>query len=234
VGALAGFGFLVNLGLFTAFARMSIGLALLAFYTYPALLALVGVIALHEPLDRRRGAALLLALGGMTLVVLGGLDPAGGLRLDPLGLVFAVGAGAAQASFALLTRHGFRSLPSEHATTGILTWIALAYALVALVTGPAGDLLAPLASSRLLGLSLFAGIVTAALSTFLFMSGIRLIGPLRAGIGSLFEPVVGIVAAAIVLGEALTPIEGLGGALVLGAVALLQRSGTTAGGSVEA
>ena len=46
VGALAGFGFLVNLGLFTAFARMSIGLALLAFYTYPVMIGIVGALFL--------------------------------------------------------------------------------------------------------------------------------------------------------------------------------------------
>jgi drug/metabolite transporter (DMT)-like permease len=64
--------------------------------------------------------------------------------------------------------------------------------------------------------------VGAGIPTFLFLTGIRWVGGVRTGIIALFEPVVGVALAAIVLGEAVGPVQGLGGALVLAAGILLQ------------
>jgi drug/metabolite transporter (DMT)-like permease len=132
-------------------------------------------------------------------------------------------AAAAQATFAIVTRRGFHSVPSEHATAFVLGGIAVAFIAVSLLEGPAPSLGRPLSAVPAFAAVVYAGVVTAALSTLLFVTGIRIVGPLRAGIASLFEPVVGVVLAGLLLGEGVTASEALGGVLVLSAAALLQR-----------
>ena len=55
-------------------------------FYHRALIALAGALFLGEPLDRTRLGALALAVVGMALVILGGLDPSGGVRIDGLGM----------------------------------------------------------------------------------------------------------------------------------------------------
>jgi drug/metabolite transporter (DMT)-like permease len=56
------------------------------------------------------------------------------------------------------------------------------------------------------------------------LTGIRLVGGTRAGILMLFEPVVGVALAALLLSEGLAWIQVLGAVAILGAALLLQRS----------
>jgi drug/metabolite transporter (DMT)-like permease len=222
--AAAGAGVVLNLAIFVAFDRITVALALFGFYTYPVLVALAGMALLGDRLDVRRAAALACAMSGMALVVLGQLAGAGGAVVDPLGLALALVAAASQAFFVLVTRHGYRSVPSIHASFIVIAVGAVAFVALALLTGRGADLRLPLEQPDLLGLVVFAGTVAAGLATSLFILGVRLVGPVRAGILSLFEPVTGVILAALVLGEALTPLEVLGGGLVLGAAVILQRA----------
>jgi drug/metabolite transporter (DMT)-like permease len=70
--------------------------------------------------------------------------------------------------------------------------------------------------------ALVAGVLGAAVPSVLFITAIQRIGGTRTGILMLWEPVVGVVLAAILLGEALGPLQVVGGSLVLGAALLLQ------------
>jgi drug/metabolite transporter (DMT)-like permease len=73
-------------------------------------------------------------------------------------------------------------------------------------------------------LSALAGIAAAGIPSILFLRGIRTIGGTRTGILMLFEPVVGVGLAAVLLHEGLAPIQVVGGACILAAAVLLQRS----------
>ncbi len=223
--AAAAAGVLLNLSLFVSFGLVTVALALFGFYTYPVMVAVAGVAALGDRLDSRRAVALGSAMAGMALVVLGGLWAGGsGASVDPLGLALALVAGASQAFFVLVTRRGYRSIPSEHASLTVLGVGAVAFLGLAVATGDVAALRLPLEQPELLALVLFAGTVAAGLATSLFIVGVRLVGPVRAGILSLFEPVVGVALAAVVLGEALAPVQVVGGALVLAAAVILHSS----------
>jgi drug/metabolite transporter (DMT)-like permease len=78
---------------------------------------------------------------------------------------------------------------------------------------------------------LFTGIAAAAIPSFGFLVGIRLIGGTRVGILMLFEPVVGVALAALLLHEGLAPIQVAGAIAILAAAILLQRAPTMAGAS---
>ena len=217
-------GTVLNLCMFFAFDRITIALALLGFYTYPALVAVVNVVLGRERLDRTRLTALALAIAGMIAVVASQLDPAAGIRLDALGIGLALGAAVCQTVFVVLARDGYPEVPTEQAMTTVLLVSGIGAVLVALVAGGLGSLAQPISEPSVLPLLVFTGIAACAIPSFGFLTGIRLIGGTRAGILMLFEPVVGVALAAWLLSEALAPIQIVGAVMILGAAVLLQRA----------
>jgi drug/metabolite transporter (DMT)-like permease len=215
-------GAVLNLAIFVAFQRTAIALALLGFYTYPAMVAVASVALGHERLDRERGLALLLAIGGMAAVVLGGLESSMADKVDALGIGLALVAAVSQATFVLASR-GYAAIPTEQAMGSILVGSAIISIGVAIVADGPASLAMPFGAPSLLALLVLVGLGAAALPSFLFLTGIRRLGPVRTGILMLFEPVVGVVLAAIVLGEAFTPVQAAGGATILAAAFIVQR-----------
>ncbi len=224
--AAGGASVVLNLAIFSAFQQTSIALALFGFYTYPALVAGAAVLLGEERLTGVRAAALALALLGMTIVVLGGA--AGGSAFSAVGFGLALLAAAMQAVYVLLGRRGFRDIPSEEATFGVIGIDAVAFLALAVATG-AGDVATlPLGDLAALPALVWAGVAGASVPALLFLVGIRSIGPTRTSIVALLEPVFGALLAATLLGEALGPVQVAGGVLVLAAAALLQRGGEDA------
>ncbi len=224
-------GALLNLSIFASFDRISVALALITFYTYPAMLAVVGVLFHGERLTPPKVAVLALAIAGMALVVVGELDPAQGLRIDPGGLGLAFFAALCQVVYFTIGRSGFRHLPADEATLGVFAISIPVYVVAGLLTGGlAAAVSAPLRDPALLGICAFMGIVGAAIPSILLLTGIRTIGGVRTGILLLLEPVVGVAIAAALLGQAIVPLQVLGGALVLAGGVLLQAVPEKAGG----
>jgi drug/metabolite transporter (DMT)-like permease len=223
--ALAGLsGFLLNTAMFIAFDLVTVALALLGFYTYPVIVAVANVALGREAMDRSRILALTLAVIGMVAVVASQLDPASGVRVDALGFGLALGAAAAQAVFVLISRTGYRQVPASQAMVVIIGASFVGSVLLTIVIGNAQGLTYPLDDPSIVPLLLFAGLFTAAIPSIMFLKGIRLIGGTRTGILMLFEPVVGVALAALLLDERLSPIQVAGGVAILGAALILQRS----------
>jgi drug/metabolite transporter (DMT)-like permease len=228
LGVAALMGCTLNIAIFIAFGRITIALALMLFYTYPAIVAVVSVATGRETLTRARLFALLLASAGVALVLLGGLGTSGGIRIDVLGVALAFSAALSQTVFITISRTGYRSVPPESATLVILVGSALGALAAALVAGSLGDLATPGTAADAWPFILVAGVFAAAIPSVLFLSSIRRIGGTRTGILMLWEPVVGVVLAALLLHEALVPAQLLGGVFVLGAAFMLQVSSDAA------
>ena len=217
-------GFVLNLCMFIAFDRITVALALLGFYTYPVMVAVGNVALGREPLDRPRVVALVLAVVGMVAVVASQLDPAAGIRFDLVGVGLAIGAAMSQAVFVLLSRSGYRAVPADQAMAVVLAVTVVCSLFVAVLSGAAGALAYPLEAPSIVPLLLFTGLFAAAIPSILFLAGMRRVGGTSAGILMLFEPVVGVLLAAWLLGEGLAPIQLLGGLAILGAALILQRA----------
>lgn len=226
-------GFTLNISMFFAFDRITIALALLCFYTYPAMVAIANVALGRERLHGPRLVALLLSLVGMVAVVASQIDPAAGIRLDVLGICLALAAALSQTVYVVISRDGFREVPTDQAIAAVMLVTVVGAAAVTVVAGSAAALIPPLGAPGLLPLLLFTGIFAAAVPSLGFLAGIRSIGGLRAGILMLFEPVVGVVLAAWLLGEGLAPIQVLGAIAILAAAVILQRTGTSSAGVAE-
>lgn len=224
LGVAALTGATLNIAMFLAFARIPVAIVLLCFYLYPALVAGASALLGWEPMDRPRIAALVIALGGMVAVVVGGSGPGTGAGLDPVGVALSLSAAVSQAVFVLVSRHGYRAVPTDQAMTVILGISAGIAGALAVVQGGLPALALPFSDPGLLGLLLFAGLFAAAVPSFLFLAGIRWIGPVRAGILMLIEPLVGVGLAAIFLAEAVGPVQAAGGLAILVAAVIIQRA----------
>jgi drug/metabolite transporter (DMT)-like permease len=75
----------------------------------------------------------------------------------------------------------------------------------------------------------YAGILAAGISNVVVFQGLKLLGPTRVTAFQFLVPALAVVLAAIFLGEAIRPVQVLGGAVILAGVALL-RSGSWSGG----
>lgn len=212
----------LNLAMFLAFDRTTVALALLGFYTYPAMVAAASGLLGHEPLEAARVVALGLALVGMVAVVLGGLGSTDAVRIDALGILLGLAAAGFQATF-VLTSRGFAAVRADVAMGSILVGSAVVAAVVSLATGGPAALLQPLGQAPVVVLLVAVGLFAAALPSVLFLTGIRWIGAVRAGILMLFEPVVGVALAAVLLSEGLQPVQIVGGATILVAALIVQR-----------
>jgi drug/metabolite transporter (DMT)-like permease len=218
----------LNLAIFVAFVRIKIALALLVFYLYPALVALGSVLWFGERLDRARWAALGISLVGMVLVVAGAGDLG---ALDAVGIGLAFVAALSQMFYVLAARHGFAAVPGPQAAGATMLMATGFYLVIAVLTGQLAALGQPMASSAALWPVLVAGVVGAGVPTVLYILGIRLIGPPRAAILAMVEPLTGVTLAAILLGEQPTILQAVGGVLILSAGALLQLGGGSGGGA---
>ena len=219
-------GLALNAAVFSAFERIPIALALMLFYTYPAGVVVVDAALGRETVTPTRVVALLLSTTGVALVLVGGMGGSDGAPIDPVGVLLALSAAAAQVVFITISRDGYRSVPADAATLVILGASMIGGALLAVALGQGDDLVAPLRSLSPWPVLLLAGVVAAGLSSLLFLTAIRRIGGTRTGILMLFEPVVGVILAGLLLGERLAPVQVLGGALVLAGAFVLQLRST--------
>ncbi len=128
-------GFTLNLAMFFAFDRITVALALLGFYTYPAMVAVANTVLGRDRLDRRRVVALVLALAGMVAVVASQLDPAAGIRFDALGFGLALSAALSQTVYVVVSRDGYPTVPTEQAMVVVMGVTVVCATLVSLVLG---------------------------------------------------------------------------------------------------
>lgn len=226
LGVAALMGASLDVTMFLAYSKVSVAIVLLCFYLFPAMVAAASALLGWERLDRVRGVALVVALGGMVAVVVGGPDAGLSGGIDLLGVALAIGSALSQAVFVLVARRGYREVPAEQAMVVILTVSTVIATSLALVGGTLATALLPFESVDLLGLMLFAGVFAAGIPSLLFLAGIRWIGGVRAGILMLIQAPVGVVLAAAFLDESIGVIQVVGGVAILGAALIIQRSAT--------
>jgi drug/metabolite transporter (DMT)-like permease len=215
-------GVTLNVSMFSAFSLIPIALALMLFYLYPAGVVVIDLVLGHERMSAVRLLALLLSFGGVVLVLAAGMDAGSGSPLNPLGVALGLAAAASQVVFMTVSRGGYASVPADAATIVILGSAVVGASLIAVMAGQGPDLLVPLQDPGAWPVIIVAGVAAAGVSSLLFLTAIRAIGGTRTGILMLFEPVVGVLLAAVLLGEALLPLQVLGGLLVLAGALVLQ------------
>lgn len=212
----------LSLALFAAYGAMTVALVLAVYFSYPVLVAGASIALGRERLTPVRAAALVIALAGLLVVVLGRMGP--DARLSPAGLVLAAIAACCQATYLVASRKGFTRVPSTQAVTVILAGAAIAVWAVAIpVDGLSGRLTAWVSEPTAWLAILFAGAVGAGLAKVWLLKGVRRVGGTRSSVLMLAEPLTGVLLAALLLGQPFGLPELIGGAGVLIGAILAQR-----------
>ncbi len=211
LGAIAYVG--ESLAYFLALKMASAGLVALLLYIYPALVTALSAIFLKEHLTRTKIIALFLALSGTALTLR--ISSGGSL----LGILLGVAAAVDYAIYILLGSRIVRRSGPLSSTTVIITSTAGVYAGIVAFRGTTY----PTTSTGWIAIIAIA-LISTVLAFVTFLAGLKRIGPTSTSTLSTFEPIVAVVLAAIVLGETISPLQVLGGALILAAVVLLARS----------
>ena len=211
----------MNLLLFAAFSVMAVAIVMTLFYTYPVLVMVAMAAMGLERITPLRLGALGLAMAGLVLVVGSQVGPEAHVTLAGVGLALA--AAVCQAAYLVVSRDGYTSVPAVQATSLILLGGMLISGTAALLTGGFSSV-AGWATEPIVWVAvLLAGTVGAAIPKVLVLMGVRRIGGTRTAMVMLAEPVVAVVAAALVLGQPVTVAEVVGGGAILLAAALVQR-----------
>jgi drug/metabolite transporter (DMT)-like permease len=205
---------------FSALERIDAGLLALLLYTFPAMVTAAAIALGRERVDVRRIAALVLASGGLALVVAG----AGAGALDPLGVALGLAAAVVYTTYILVGDGVAGRVPARVLSTLVCTGAA-----VTLVVGSAalGELRPGDLTAAGWGWLACLALVSTIASISLFFAGLRRVGPSAASILSTLEPVVTVVLAFLVFGETLGAVQLAGGALVIAAVLVLQARGVS-------
>ena len=209
---------------YVAIQRTNVATAIIVQYTAPVWVLLYVVARRQQKLSAQKVTAVALAVTGITLVigVLG--SPSGSaLHLDPYGLMAAL---LASFSFAFYNVGGHGIL-TRHDRWRVLVWTLTAASVFWLVVNPPWKIVAAhYALAQWLFLFVFSMLsVLAAFS--LYFLGLQHLEPTRAIIASCLEPVFSILLAALLLSEVLRPMQILGIVLVLAAIVIVQRPGST-------
>ena len=201
---------------FTALHFIPASTNALLLYTFPVVVTLLAAVLFHESLGWKKLAACGLAFLGTVLVVEAQLHAAA-----PLGILLGLGSAAFYSGYILYGSRLLPGLPPVSATACIMTSAAVVWTGYAAVTRQLKvDWTVP-RTALIVGFA----VLGTTIPVLTFILGLRLVGPSRAAILSTFEPASTVLLAVIILGEVASPIQYVGGALILASVVLLEGPG---------
>ena len=201
-------------GLLSSVKYIPVGLAMLIMYTYPLMIAVVGWLTGAESFTLDRLFAILAAFAGLALAL-----HAPHADIDWRGVAWAVFTAVVFSAVLIVSGRTMRGVDRR-----ILMLYLTSTAVV--IVGAVSLALVPLEWPRtdhgwtLLAVS--TGLYV--LATTLLFTAVKMIGPMRTAIIDNSAPVWAIALGALLLGERLSAVQLFGGALVIGAVLLVQLS----------
>jgi len=211
---LMGLFYFIGIGSYlSSVAYVPVSLAVLFFYTFPIITALLAAAQARKPPRAEEILALLLAFAGIFLA----LDFAS-VEMHPVGIGLALLAALGVAVNLLIAEHVVRVMPIGVFTVHMSISAIACAAAVTLATDSFS-----LPRSGTPGQLAFAIMLLAFITAFLsgYLS-VRLIGSVRVAVILNLEPVATMFFALVLLGEIMSPRQYSGAALVIGAVVAAQ------------
>jgi probable blue pigment (indigoidine) exporter len=198
--------------LFKAFEVIEVPIAILTYFVYPLLTGLAAAASGLERVTWRGAAAALAAFLGLALMI--GAHPT---TLAVVGILAALGAALCRVVILLVTRASLSGADPLR-----ITWYSLlsstAVFLVAVLA--TGNWQPPATMVGWLALVVLSVAVTTGLLG-VFASTVR-IGPFRTALFMNLEPLLTAIGSALFLAEVLTPLQALGGGIMLAALVMFQ------------
>jgi drug/metabolite transporter (DMT)-like permease len=199
-------------GIFKALELVPVPIAILTYFVYPLLTGIAGAIFGIDKLTWRGAAAALAALLGLVLMI----------RAHPqevaiAGIAFALFAAFCRVAVLLIARAKLNDADARLTTWNSLVSSTIIFAVAALVTMNWHNPQTAIGWAAIITVSICTAIATLTI----FISTMR-IGPFRTALIMNLEPLLATILSAPLLGEVITPIQALGGAIMLAALVAFQ------------
>ena len=197
---------------FLALRSLPASLVVLIAYIYPSLVVLAGWLFLRRSVSVWHVFALVATFLGVALLV-------GGAQFHVAwGLVFAIASPMIYTCYILLGERVMSSVPAVGASAVIMSGAAVAFCILAALQN---EFRLP-ATVQQWGVAFGIALFPTMIAISLFLASLPRIGAARASLLSTVEPVVTVLLAAALLGDRLSAVQLVGGALVLLAVVMVQ------------
>lgn len=199
--------------LFEAYRYTAVSTATLCYYMAPVLVILVSPLLFKEQLGAKKLLCVAAALLGMVLVS-GVLRSGGGAGTELRGILMGLGAAVFYAAVMLFNQKlgAVSAYDKTIVQLGVSSLVMVLYLLLTHGFSGMGGMTVP--SALLL---LLVGVVHTGIAYALYFGAIQAIPAQTAALMSYIDPVVAILLSALVLREAMGPLEILGAVLILGA-----------------
>ena len=206
-GAAMGFNWIL---LFEAYKYTTVSVATLSYYFAPVIVTAACPILFREKLTAKQGLCFIMSTIGLILITVTG-DMTAGSR-DLIGIAFGLSAAVLYASVVLLNKF-IKNVAGIHRT--FLQFLAAILVLAPYVACTGGVTLGGMDVTGWLCL-LVVGLVHTGVAYCLYFSSLRDLPGQKAAILSYIDPLVAVIISVTVLGEAMGPLQILGGCLILG------------------
>jgi drug/metabolite transporter (DMT)-like permease len=216
---------------FLTISRLTVGIGTLLAFLGPVIVALWLRFARKRAVSNRIWAAIALTVIGLALVA----QVWQGATLDPVGVAAGLLCAVALAAYWLLGESGQQHRDAVSLTMWGFVFASITWAIIApwwtfpwsALTAPTEPLVTGAPGLPVWSLMVW-GVLLGTIAPFLLVLGsLRRIGAQRAGIVGTTEPLWAAIIGLAILGETFTPVQGIGGLIVLAGVVVAETSRTS-------
>lgn len=205
---MGGTSFLLN----TAYSYLPVGLVTTLHFLYPTVVCVAMSLIFREKFTWKKVAAILLSLGGLSLM------QTSGTGLSTIGVLIAISSAFTYTMYVILNERGMTGELSQQVKLFyIASGVAVPYTLIAALTGATFP-----SDVRTLSLNLLVGMLYTFSIGFL-NTGIRKIGAVKASFISILEPITSVLLSTILFHYQLGKEIIIGCCLIIGAILFITR-----------
>lgn len=191
---------------FSSVKYIPASLVVLIVFTHPTFVAITSCILDREPFTKYLALSLISSFMGLVLMLGTTLG-----EINLLGIMFAGATSLVYTLYIILSNRILKKVPTLIATSYITLFSALGFLFSSLFSHDLDFSFQSAAWPWILALTAFSTVM----GMFTFFRGLQILGPTKATILSMAEPVFGVMIAMILFQERLTPLQFLGAAGVI-------------------
>jgi drug/metabolite transporter (DMT)-like permease len=206
---------LTSATLFMAYNYISVGMATMLLYTYPAIVTLFSTIIFKEKVHLKKVLCLLLSIGGIFTMI-----EIGGTTYKPMGIVLGLVSSLCYSLYVLGASHKEIKAINSYVMTFYVSILAAGSQLI--VGLSTNTLKFNIEFYSLIAILLLAFISTV-VALMAFLQGVKIIGSSNAAIFSTLEPIVSLILGVLILKETLTLRVIFGSMLIISSMIILAK-----------
>lgn len=207
---------LTSASLFMSYNYLSIGMATMILYTYPAIVTLLSYLFFKEKMYPRKIISLLISTVGIYILI-----DKGSVSFNLKGIILAAMAAVLFSLYVLGTSLKEIKVINSYVLTFYISCVASVVMFISAITTNNFDM--HISFYALVSILLLAVISTVVALTA-FLEGVRIIGPSKASIFSTIEPIVALLLGILILGEPISARIIIGSITIIASILILTKA----------